>query len=159
MSALITQALMALSREPRDAGLGARRRDRAKRAAMNAPVSGIQRRRRASPTAWRCAAPSVLKALSFALVGVVNTAVDASVFFLLLAYVTSSLIAANVAAWFVAVTGSYVMNSFTTFAAESGREAAAEGLCWLRRLRHRGVIANTTTVVLRRNSCRCGLPR
>ncbi len=61
-----------------------------------------------------------LKAVSFALVGLVNTAVDAAVFFLLLAYVTPSLVVANVTAWFIANTGSYVMNSFTTFSAETG---------------------------------------
>jgi putative flippase GtrA len=68
--------------------------------------------------AWRERAVA-LKALSFALVGLVNTAVDATIFFLLLGYVTSSLVIANVAAWFVANTGSYVMNSLTTFSAET----------------------------------------
>src|SRR5690349_2649319 len=70
--------------------------------------------------AWRQRAVS-LKALSFATVGVVNSAVDAAVFFLMLGFVTSSLIVANVTGWFVAVSGSYVMNSLTTFAAETGR--------------------------------------
>ena len=69
--------------------------------------------------AWRQGAIS-LKALSFALVGLINTAVDATLFFLLLGFVTSSLIVANVGAWFIAVTGSYVMNSLTTFSAETG---------------------------------------
>ena len=69
--------------------------------------------------AWRQGAVS-LKALSFALVGLINTAVDATLFFLLLGFVTSSLIVANVGAWFIAVTGSYVMNSLTTFSAETG---------------------------------------
>ena len=68
--------------------------------------------------AWRERAVA-LKAISFALVGLVNTAVDATIFFLLLAYVTPSLVVANVAAWFVANTGSYVMNSLTTFSAET----------------------------------------
>src|SRR5258708_4396773 len=68
--------------------------------------------------AWRERAVG-LKALSFALVGLINTAVDAAIFFLLLAYVTPSLVVANVAAWFVANTGSYVMNSLTTFSAET----------------------------------------
>lgn len=68
--------------------------------------------------AWRERAVA-LKALSFALVGLVNTAVDATIFFLLLAYVTPSLVIANVAAWFVANTGSYVMNSLTTFSVET----------------------------------------
>jgi len=69
--------------------------------------------------AWRERAV-MLKALSFALVGLINTAVDATFFFLLLGYVTSSLIVANVAAWCLANTGSYVMNSLTTFSAETG---------------------------------------
>ena len=56
-----------------------------------------------------------LKALSFATVGLINTAVDATIFFLLLGFVTSSLVVANVTAWLVAVTGSYVMNSFARF--------------------------------------------
>lgn len=64
----------------------------------------------------------VRKAISFALVGVVNTLVDAGLFFLALAYLTSSLVAANVLAWSIAVSCSYVMNSFVTFAAESGRK-------------------------------------
>lgn len=68
--------------------------------------------------AWRERAVA-LKAASFAVVGLINTAVDAAIFFLLLAYVTPSLVAANVAAWFVANTGSYVMNSLTTFSAET----------------------------------------
>jgi len=70
-------------------------------------------------TAWRERAVA-LKAVSFALVGLINTAVDAAIFFLLLGYVTSSLVIANVTAWFVANTGSYVMNSLTTFSAETG---------------------------------------
>ena len=69
--------------------------------------------------AWRERAVS-LKAASFAFVGLINTAVDATIFFLLLGFVTSSLIVANVGAWLIAVTGSYVMNSFTTFSAETG---------------------------------------
>jgi len=85
------------------------------------------------------------KALSFALVGVVNTVVDYSVFLIAQAVyagspaalslfasaavscrcastATISLVAANMTSWIVAVTGSYVMNSAITFAAESGRK-------------------------------------
>jgi putative flippase GtrA len=69
--------------------------------------------------AWRERAVS-LKALSFATVGLINTAVDAAIFFLMLGFVTTSLIVANVTAWLIAVTGSYVMNSLTTFSAETG---------------------------------------
>jgi putative flippase GtrA len=83
---------------------------------LPAPIESLRVR---LTTAWRGGAVS-LKALSFALVGLVNTAVDATIFFLLLAYVTPSLAIANVTAWFIANTGSYVMNSFTTFSAETG---------------------------------------
>ena len=100
--------------------------------------------------AWERRALS-LKALSFALVGLVNTAVDASVFFLMLAYVTPSLIAANVTAWAVAVTGSYVMNSFTTFAAETGRELRLKDYAGFVGSGIAAVIATTTTVVIAAN--------
>ena len=62
-----------------------------------------------------------LKAASFALVGVVNTAVDFSVFWTTATYLHWPLIPSNVLAWLVAVTFSYVMNSFITFGPESGR--------------------------------------
>jgi len=62
-----------------------------------------------------------LKAASFALVGIVNTAVDFSVFWTTATYLHWPLIPANVLAWLVAVTFSYVMNSFITFGPESGR--------------------------------------
>src|SRR4051795_10190884 len=81
-----------------------------------APIPSLVERLTAS---WRERAVA-LKALSFAVVCLINTAVDATIFFLLLAYATSSLVVANVAAWFIANTGSYVMNSFTTFSAETG---------------------------------------
>ena len=58
----------------------------------------------------------VLKALSFAIVGVVNSAVDFGVFSFAYYYLGLPIIAANVASWAVAVSGSYVMNSMTTFA-------------------------------------------
>ncbi len=85
------------------------------------------------------------KAIAFGLVGVVNTAVDYGVFLLARAGLndwptalsgfdslsafcrcgsaaTLLLIAANTISWIVAVTGSYIMNSSITFAAESGRK-------------------------------------
>ena len=85
---------------------------------MNLPAS-LESLLERLAAAWRERAVA-LKALSFAVVGLINTAVDATVFFLLLGFVTSSLVIANVTAWFVANTGSYVMNSFTTFSAETG---------------------------------------
>jgi putative flippase GtrA len=92
-----------------------------------------------------------LKALSFAMVGVVNTAVDASVFFLMLAYVTPSLILANVSGWLVAVSGSYVMNSFTTFAAETGRALRLKDYAAFVGSGLAAVIATTITVVIAAN--------
>jgi len=110
------------------------------------------------------------KAISFALIGVVNVAVDASVFFLAYSYLTSHegalrlldalaqscdcthaetivLVISNTISWAVAVSGSYVMNSFITFAAESGRRLrwrdygtfVASGVL--------GAIANTAALV------------
>ena len=81
-----------------------------------APLQNLRARLTA---AWQRRAVS-LKALSFATVGLINTAVDAALFFLVLGFITPSLVIANVTGWLVAVTGSYVMNSFTTFSAETG---------------------------------------
>jgi putative flippase GtrA len=111
------------------------------------------------------------KAVSFGLIGVINAGVDFLIFLLARFCLTSSggalrsfdtlsqwcactssdtlvLIAANVTAWAVAVSGSYLMNSFITFAQESGRQVrwrdygrfVASGVL--------GVIANTTALVV-----------
>jgi putative flippase GtrA len=96
---------------------------------------------------WRERAVS-LKALSFAVVGVVNTVVDYGVFLAAYYLIGLPLIPANVFAWLIAVSGSYVMNSYVTFAAESGRQLrwrsygafVASGVA--------GVIANTATLVV-----------
>ena len=94
--------------------------------------------------AWRGRGLSV-KAVAFAMVGVVNTLVDYGVFLLARAVLSGSaaglaavgslndfcqcsnatattLVIANLISWSVAVTGSYVMNSSITFAAETGRQ-------------------------------------
>jgi len=62
-----------------------------------------------------------LKAVSFAFVGVVNTLIDFSIFWIAAAYLNWPIVPANVLAWLVAVSFSYAMNSFTTFGPESGR--------------------------------------
>ncbi len=90
----------------------------------------------------------VLKAASFAGVGVVNTLVDYSVFLAAFYLLKLPLVPANLLSWLVAVSGSYVMNSFVTFAAESGRRLhwraygafVASGIA--------GWIVNTTTLVV-----------
>jgi putative flippase GtrA len=97
----------------------------------------------------------LVKATNFALVGVVNTLIDLAVFtlaynFLPMPSVSDKvhLVLANLLAWLVAVSCSYVMNSTFTFAAESGRKLrwrdygtfVASGVV--------GGAANTTTLVL-----------
>src|SRR2546421_13111184 len=109
-----------------------------------APIASLAER---LAGAWRERAVA-LKALSFALVGLVNTAVDATIFFLLLAYVTPSLVIANVTAWFIANTGSYVMNSFTTFSAETGGRISARHYAGFVGSGIVAVTASTITVVI-----------
>jgi putative flippase GtrA len=83
------------------------------------------------------------KAITFALIGLVNASIDTAVFLVAYMYLnaapaalrtldawttacgcmrleTAVLVAPNVASWLVAVSCSYAMNSFITFAAESG---------------------------------------
>jgi putative flippase GtrA len=121
-------------------------------------------------TAWH-ERTVALKALSFALVGVINAAVDYAVFFIALGALNEStkvlelasrisescsclnaetwiIITANVIAWLAAVSGSYVMNSFTTFARESGRKLRLRDYGTFVVSGIAGVIANTTTVVI-----------
>jgi putative flippase GtrA len=89
-----------------------------------------------------------LKAASFAAIGVFNTLIDLGVFLTAYGVFALPLVPANVLAWIVAVSFSYVMNSFITFARESGRRLrwrdygtfVASGIA--------GVIANTTTLVV-----------
>jgi len=61
------------------------------------------------------------KAFSFGLIGAINTVVDFSIFWMAAVVEGVPLIPANMLAWLVGVSSSYVMNSLTTFAAESGR--------------------------------------
>jgi putative flippase GtrA len=88
-----------------------------------------------------------LKAASFAVVGVLNTLVDFSVFWAGVTLVHLPLVPANVLSWTVAVTFSYSVNSLTTFGPESGRvwrwrdyvTFAASGVA--------GMVASTATLV------------
>jgi len=89
-----------------------------------------------------------VKAFSFGLVGVVNTGVDFCIFWIAAQHFGLPLVLANVTSWTIAVSGSYVLNSMFTFAAESGRKLGwrpygtflASGLV--------GLVANTTTLVV-----------
>jgi len=108
------------------------------------PPQGLSRR---LVQAWRDRTV-VLKAASFALVGVVNVAVDFSVFSFAYFYLKWPIIIANVVAWGIAVSGSYVMNSLITFAAESGRQLRRKDYATFVVAQTGGLIANTTTVVI-----------
>jgi putative flippase GtrA len=96
-------------------------------------------------TAWHERA-IVLKAMRFAVVGIVNAAVDFAVFSFAYYVLEFSIVLANVLAWCVAVTGSYVMNTLTTFARESGRELRLTAYLRFALSQTAGLIANTATV-------------
>lgn len=87
-----------------------------------------------------------LKAISFGLVGVINSVVDFGVFSFAYYYLGLSIIAANTLAWVIAVTGSYVMNSTITFAAESGRRLGLKRYFGFALSQVAGFLANTATV-------------
>ncbi|MGE3145319.1 MAG: GtrA family protein, partial [Pseudorhodoplanes sp.] len=97
----------------------------------------------------------MLKAISFAMIGVINALVDFAVFLFALEFVTPALpgenlqlIAANVLAWMVAVSGSYAMNSYVTFAAESGRKLTWRAYLTFVASGILGVVANTGTLLV-----------
>lgn len=89
-----------------------------------------------------------LKAASFAMVGVVNTAIDFSVFWTAARILDWPLVPSNVLSWIVAVTFSYVMNSFVTFGPESGRVLRWRDYLAFVASGVAGVIASTTTIVV-----------
>lgn len=88
----------------------------------------------------------VLKAISFALVGLINSAIDFGVFSFAYYYLGLPIILANTLAWIVAVTGSYVMNTTITFAAESGRKLGFRRYVGFALSQFAGFLANTATV-------------
>jgi putative flippase GtrA len=89
-----------------------------------------------------------LKALSFACIGLVNTVIDLAVFLGAYNLLGFALIPANVLAWLIAVSSSYVMNSFITFARESGRKLRWRDYATFVASGIAGVIANTTALVI-----------
>ncbi len=90
--------------------------------------------------------PVALKAISFALVGLVNSVVDFSVFSFGYYYLALPIVAANAMAWVVAVTGSYILNSTITFANESGRKLSVRSYFNFALSQVAGFLANTVTV-------------
>jgi putative flippase GtrA len=98
-------------------------------------------------TAWHKRAVG-LKALSFACIGVVNTLIDLGVFLTAYNVLGLPLVPANVMAWLVAVSASYVMNSFITFARESGRQLRLRDYGAFVASGVAGMIANTAALVI-----------
>lgn len=111
------------------------------------------------------------KALSFALIGVINTAVDYGVFFTIRFLLGRStelsgqfaslagwcrcaraddfvLVLANVTAWSIAITGSYFMNALITFATETGRELRWHSYLQFLAAGAVGLLASTATLLL-----------
>jgi len=89
-----------------------------------------------------------MKVISFALVGVGNTAVDFGVFILTYKLFGLPIVAANVVAWLVAVSGSYVMNTFVTFHVETGRVLRAKHYISFVASGVLGMVATTTALVV-----------
>ena len=88
------------------------------------------------------------KAVSFALVGVVNACVDFTIFWIGAQKFGLPLVVANTVSWTVAVTGSYVMNTMFTFAAESGRKLGWRAYATFLASGVVGLIANTATLLI-----------
>ena len=89
-----------------------------------------------------------MKAISFGLVGVVNTLADLGVFWITLKVMGLPLLLANLIAWLVAVSGSYILNCFTTFAAESGRKLALRKYAAFIASGVAGFVAGSATLVI-----------
>lgn len=89
-----------------------------------------------------------LKAISFAVVGVVNTLIDLAAFLLFYSVAGLPLVVCNVLAWAVAVSCSYVMNTFTTFGPESGHKLRPRDYLTFVASGVAGVICATTTLML-----------
>lgn len=88
-----------------------------------------------------------LKAISFGLVGVVNTAIDFSIFWTANTLLDWPLVPSNVVAWLIAVSFSYAMNSFITFGPESGRVLRWRDYATFVASGVAGMVASTATLV------------
>ena len=82
--------------------------------------------------------------VSFGLIGFVNAGIDTAVFFTALHFLTNNLVVANVCAWVVAVTCSYILNSRFTF----GKKIRLRDYLFFAATQSGGLIANTVTLLL-----------
>ncbi len=110
--------------------------------------SHVQRLLRRLINAGRTRFDLLRKASTFALIGIINTAVDFGVFMAAYKLIQLPLIPANLLAWIVAVSGSYVLNSMITFAAESGRRLTLRDYVSFVASGVAGFIGNTATLWL-----------
>jgi putative flippase GtrA len=111
---------------------------------LPAPLEALGRR--AFPDPGRRAVAR--KAVIFALIGVINASVDFGVFSFFFYAVGLAIILSNLISWIVAVTGSYVMNSMITFAAESGRKLSLKAYASFLLAQVGGLVANTATIFI-----------
>lgn len=95
--------------------------------------------------------PTVSKMISFGVIGLGNTVIDFGVFTLAYQVLKLPLVPANVLAWLVAVSCSYVMNTMITFRAESGRVLRRKDYLGFVASGVLGVIVTTTTLVVLSN--------
>lgn len=100
---------------------------------------------------WLDARPTASKMVSFAAIGFVNLAIDFGIFTLWYAALHMPLVAANVLAWLVAVSCSYVMNTMITFRHESGRVLTLRHYLKFGASGFIGLVVNTTTLVVLSN--------
>ena len=92
--------------------------------------------------------PTILKMVSFAMIGAANALVDFAVFAFAYKLLELPLVPSNVVAWLVAVSGSYVMNTLITFRHESGRVIRREDYLKFVASGMLGVLSATTTLVV-----------
>ena len=91
---------------------------------------------------------TMFKALSFGLIGCVNTAIDFGVFSFGYYVLGLPIVMANLLSWIFAVSASYIMNSMITFSIESGRELTVRTYATFILAQLAGFAANTTTILV-----------
>jgi len=95
--------------------------------------------------------PTTTKMVSFGVIGVANAAIDFGIFSIAYQALDVPIVPANVAAWMVAVSCSYIMNTMITFRAESGRVLRRKDYLVFAASGVLGMIANTATLLLLSN--------
>jgi putative flippase GtrA len=90
----------------------------------------------------------LVKAVSFAMIGLLNTGIDFGVFTFTYYYLGWHIFVANPIAWLMAVSNSYVLNSMITFAAETGRRLSVRAYITFILSQAGGLVANTATVFI-----------